>query len=182
MGDGRASRIRGMALGAVLCVVIVGCDSGASPRPTDPREILANGIRTTAGLSTLRLHVQLGTDLGRAAQHHVGAAVGLGEEPVEVGPQRVAQQQGPGQEGHAEADREQGRDQPPLARPQAPRGDGDHRATRPSAMTTEVSADPAVMPRSSAADRRRVVGQARAPVLPRSRYQFVQPGRTSPAS
>jgi len=65
MGDGRASRIRGMALGAVLCVVIVGCDSGASPWPTDPREILANGIRTTAGLSTLRLHVQLGTDLGR---------------------------------------------------------------------------------------------------------------------
>src|SRR5439155_1035300 len=63
------------------------------------------------------------TDLGRPAQHHIGTPVGLGEEPVEVGPQGVAQQQGPGQEGHPEGDREQGGDQPPLARPQAARGD-----------------------------------------------------------
>ena len=65
-------------------------------------------------------------DLGRAAQNDVGAPVGLAEELVEVGRQDVAQQQGPGQEGHAAADREQGGDEPPLARPQAAGGDGDH--------------------------------------------------------
>jgi len=66
MGDGWASRVRAIALSAALCAVIIGCDSGTSARPTDPREILANGIRTTAALPTLRLHAELGTDMGRA--------------------------------------------------------------------------------------------------------------------
>src|SRR5438552_2905912 len=39
-----------------------------------------------------------------------------------------------------------------------------------------------LMPRWSVLAPVRVVGQARAPALPRSRYQPAQPGRTSPAS
>jgi hypothetical protein len=77
MGGERVSRIVGLVLGGVLCAVSVGCDSGASQRPTDPREILANGIRATASLSTLRLHAEFGTDMGRA-----GGQLGNGKMSV----------------------------------------------------------------------------------------------------
>jgi hypothetical protein len=48
-----------MAIGLVV-LLLVGCGSPAgSPRPTDPREIAVEAVRATAGLPTLRLHLEL---------------------------------------------------------------------------------------------------------------------------
>src|SRR4051794_5909477 len=61
----RGRRVRAVMLTTLLATALIGCDGAASARPTDPREILANAIRTTAGLPTLRLHLEVGTDMGQ---------------------------------------------------------------------------------------------------------------------
>ena len=61
-----------------------------------------------------------GPDLGGSAHDDVGTAVGLGEQLVEVGLERVAEQQRPGQERDAEHDGKHAAGQPSLVAPRGP--------------------------------------------------------------
>jgi hypothetical protein len=67
-----------VGLAVVLAAILLGaCDGGASARPTEPRELLATAIRTTAHLPSLRLHVEMVSDMGQLAQGMPNATMHL---------------------------------------------------------------------------------------------------------
>jgi hypothetical protein len=53
-----------VAAGALALSVVAACGGGASPRPTDPRQILTDAIRTTASVPTLKLHAEVTSTFG----------------------------------------------------------------------------------------------------------------------
>ena len=64
----RTGRRRAWWLASVLvgAVALAGCGdaTGGTPRPTDPRQILANAVGATAALPTLRLHAEVVANVG----------------------------------------------------------------------------------------------------------------------
>src|SRR5689334_19860757 len=50
-----------LALVGIVAALAVACGGGASPRPTDPRQILTTAIAATAAVPTIRLHMELQT-------------------------------------------------------------------------------------------------------------------------
>jgi hypothetical protein len=53
-----------VAAGALALSVVAACGGSASPRPTDPRQILTDAIRTTASVPTLKLHAEVTSTFG----------------------------------------------------------------------------------------------------------------------
>jgi hypothetical protein len=62
----------------LVALLVAGCGAPAgSPRPTDPRQIAVEAVRATAGLSTLRLHLELTADMGRQSGATLDADIDL---------------------------------------------------------------------------------------------------------
>src|SRR5207249_5674274 len=78
----------------------------------------------------------------RVPHDDVGARVGVGEEPVEVGAHRVAQHEGAGQERNAEEHREERPEEAALVREQFLQCEGAHAA--PPSRRIRSSTSPAV--------------------------------------
>ena len=58
---------RGAAITALsAALLLAACGSPAETRPTDPREILVQAVAATARLTTLRLHIEVISDMGNA--------------------------------------------------------------------------------------------------------------------
>jgi hypothetical protein len=64
----RARAIRAIAPAVIAAAILVAaCGDSASPRPTDPRRILADAVTATAAVPTLRLHVEIASNTGGLA-------------------------------------------------------------------------------------------------------------------
>lgn len=63
----RASRAGRLATMLAFSLLLAACgDPAASPRPTDPRDILVGAVRATAGLPSARIHVEMVMTMGPA--------------------------------------------------------------------------------------------------------------------
>jgi hypothetical protein len=74
----RLRRARWLAIGLAGALALAGCGNGdASPRPTDPRQILVTAIGRTAAVPTLRLHIEVASDMGGGALGGIGQPRGV---------------------------------------------------------------------------------------------------------
>jgi len=71
-------RARWLAFGLAGALALAACGNGdASPRPTDPRQILVTAIASTAAVPSLRLHIEVASDLGGGALGGIGQPRGV---------------------------------------------------------------------------------------------------------
>ena len=93
-------------------------EASAAATPSTPRDVVDQRRVDEPALGVGLAGIGLSLDSWRT--DHVGARVGLGEQVVEVRPQRVAEHERPGEERHAEEHREERADEPALVGPQVP--------------------------------------------------------------
>lgn len=82
VGSPRRTRRRVTAMAMAAAVLLGACDNAAEPRPTDPHEILVRAVAATAGLTTVRIHIEVASDMGAAMNGQLGGPVNVPREAM----------------------------------------------------------------------------------------------------